>query len=152
MRVRIAGSEWTKTEAEDEAEAAAVTTEARVQCTTRCARTAAKPPRSRSNRTRPDPSTAEIVSQSAGRDGSKSITAAFEPFSFELPTRRAAGAELVFPYPDLSRRSPQGQGPRGDVPRRSWTASLDRAGRSRSHRRPRQVLDGGQGRRMGLST
>src|SRR6266508_1972709 len=98
---RIVGSEWTKREAADEAaEAAAVTTEARVQCTTRCARTAAKPPRSRSNRTRPDPSTAEIVSQSAGRDGSRSRTAQRSNlFPFELPTRRAAGAELVFPSP-----------------------------------------------------
>jgi hypothetical protein len=66
-RVRIVGSEWTKTEAADEA---AATTVARVKCMTRCARTVAKPRRSRLNRTRRGPSIAAIVSQSAGRDGS----------------------------------------------------------------------------------
>src|SRR2546426_6486548 len=69
-RAWTVGSEWTKTEAADEAAAEAMT-EARVKCTTRCARIVAKPPRSRSNRTRQGLSTAEIVSQSAGRDGSK---------------------------------------------------------------------------------
>src|SRR3989454_8753808 len=68
-RARTVGSEWTKTEAADEAAAEAMT-EARVKCTTRYARIVAKPPRSRSNRTRQGLSTAEIVSQSAGRDGS----------------------------------------------------------------------------------
>src|SRR5438128_10752304 len=72
-RAWTVGSEWTKTEAADEAAAEAMT-EARVKCTTRYARIVAKPPRSRSNRTRQGLSTAEIVSQSAGRDGSKSIT------------------------------------------------------------------------------
>src|SRR5712692_9756293 len=67
---RTVGSEWTKTEAADEAEAAA-TTAARVKCLMRCARTVAKPRRFRLNRTRRGLSTAEIVSQSAGRDGSK---------------------------------------------------------------------------------
>ncbi len=66
-RVRIVGSKWTKTEAADEAEA---TTVARVRCMMRCARTVAKPRRSRLNRTRRGPSIAAIVSQSAGRDGS----------------------------------------------------------------------------------
>src|SRR5437879_11198185 len=47
------------------------TTLFRSKCTTRCARIVAKPPRSRSNRTRQGLSTAEIVSQSAGRDGSR---------------------------------------------------------------------------------
>src|SRR3989454_9491381 len=84
-RARTVGSEWTKTEAADEAAAEAMT-EARVKCTTRCARIVAKPPRSRSNRTRQGLSTAEIVSQSAGRDGSKSETAAFEPNSVRAPT------------------------------------------------------------------
>src|SRR5438552_17002544 len=79
-RAWTVGSEWTKTEAADEAAAEAMT-EARVKCTTRYARIVAKPRRSRSNRTRQGLSTAEIVSQSAGRDGSKSITAAFEPNS-----------------------------------------------------------------------
>jgi len=65
-RVRIVGSEWTKTEAADEA----ATTVARVRCMTRCARTVAKPRRFRLSRTPRGPSTAEIVSQSAGRDGS----------------------------------------------------------------------------------
>ncbi len=42
-------------------------------------------------------STAEIVSQSAGRDGSKIENGKRSNlFPFELPTRRAAGAELVF--------------------------------------------------------
>lgn len=95
-RGRIVGSEWTKREAADEA----ATTEARAKCTTRCARTVARRPRSRSSRTRPDPSTAEIVSPSAGRDGSKIRTArAFEPSFARAPNRRAAGAELAFPYP-----------------------------------------------------
>ena len=66
---RTVGSEWTKTEAADEAEAA--TTAARVKCLMRCARTVAKPRRFRLNRTPRGLSTAEIVSQSAGRDGSK---------------------------------------------------------------------------------
>src|SRR5436309_1077479 len=83
-RAWTVGSEWTKTEAADEAAAEAMT-EARVKCTTRYARIVAKPPRSRSNRTRQGLSTAEIVSQSAGRDGSKSITAAFEPYSVRAP-------------------------------------------------------------------
>jgi hypothetical protein len=75
-------------------------TEARVKCTTRYARIVAKPPRSPSNRTRRGLSTAEIVSQSAGRDGSKIENGKRSNlFPFELPTRRAAGAELVFPYP-----------------------------------------------------
>src|SRR2546422_11623338 len=67
---RTVGSEWTKTEAADEAEAAA-TTAARVKYLMRCARTVAKPRRFRLNRTLRGLSTAEIVSQSAGRDGSK---------------------------------------------------------------------------------
>src|SRR3989442_12180559 len=83
-RARTVGSEWTKTEAADEAAAEAMT-EARVKCTTRCARIVAKPPRSRSNRTRQGLSTAEIVSQSAGRDGSKPITAPIEPYSVRAP-------------------------------------------------------------------
>src|SRR2546426_12547525 len=83
-RAWTVGSEWTKTEAADEAAAEAMTG-ARVKCTTRCARIVAKPPRSRSNRTRQGLSTAEIVSQSAGRDGFKSITAAFEPYSVRAP-------------------------------------------------------------------
>src|SRR5437867_735310 len=95
---RTVGSEWTKTEAADEAEAA--TTAARVKCLMRCARTVAKPRRFRLNRTRRGLSTAEIVSQSAGRDGSKIENGKRSNlFPFELPTRRAAGAELVFPYP-----------------------------------------------------
>src|SRR5881396_1266516 len=94
---RTVGSEWTKTEAADEAEAA--TTAARVKCLMRCARTVAKPRRFRLNRTRRGLSTAEIVSQSAGRDGSKIENGKRSNlFPFELPTRRAAGAELVFPY------------------------------------------------------
>src|SRR5881296_168376 len=92
---RTVGSEWTKTEAADEAEAA--TTAARVKCLMRCARTVAKPRRFRLNRTRRGLSTAEIVSQSAGRDGSKIENGKRSNlFPFELPTRRAAGAELVF--------------------------------------------------------
>jgi hypothetical protein len=94
---RTVGSEWTKTEAADEAEAA--TTAARVKCLMRCARTVAKPRRFRLNRTPRGLSTAEIVSQSAGRDGSKIENGKRSNlFPFELPTRRAAGAELVFPY------------------------------------------------------
>src|SRR3989442_1703247 len=63
----------------------------------RCARTVAKPRRFRLNRTRRGLSTAEIVSQSAGRDGSKIENGKRSNlFPFELPTRRAAGAELVF--------------------------------------------------------
>src|SRR3989442_11215831 len=93
---RTVGSEWTKTEAADEAEAAA-TTVARVKCLMRCARTVAKPRRFRLNRTRRGLSTAEIVSQSAGRDGSKIENGTRSNlFPFELLTRRAAGAELVF--------------------------------------------------------
>src|SRR2546426_3645786 len=95
---RTVGSEWTKTEAADEAEAAA-TTAARGKCFMRGARTVAKPRRFRLNRTRRGLSTAEIVSQSAGRDGSKIKNGKRSKlFPFELPTRRAAGAELVFPY------------------------------------------------------
>ena len=95
---RTVGSEWTKTEAADEAEAAA-TTAARVKCLMRCARTVAKPRRFRLNRTPRGLSTAEIVSQSAGRDGSKIENGKRSNlFPFELLTRRAAGAELVFPY------------------------------------------------------
>jgi hypothetical protein len=98
IKGRTVGSEWTKTEAADEAEAAA-TTAARVKCLMRCARTVAKPRRFRLNRTRRGLSTAEIVSQSAGRDGSKIENGKRSNlFPFELPTRRAAGAELVFPY------------------------------------------------------
>src|SRR3989449_4622154 len=97
-RERTVGSEWTKTEAADEAEAAA-TTAARVKCLMRCARTVAKPRRFRLNRTPRGLSTAEIVSQSAGRDGSKIENGKRSNlFPFELLTRRAAGAELVFPY------------------------------------------------------
>ena len=93
---RTVGSEWTKTEAADEAEAAA-TIAARVKCLMRCARTVAKPRRFRLNRTRRGLSTAEIVSQSAGRDGSKIENGKRSNlFPFELLTRRAAGAELVF--------------------------------------------------------
>src|SRR2546427_1810253 len=94
---RTVGSEWTKTEAADEAEAAA-TIAARVKCLMRCARTVAKPRRFHLNRTPRGLSTAEIVSQSAGRDGSKIENGKRSNlFPFELPTRRAAGAELVFP-------------------------------------------------------
>src|SRR2546426_3122001 len=60
-RARTVGSEWTKTEAADEAAAEAIT-DARVKCTTRHARIVAKPPRSRSNRTRQRQTTAENFS------------------------------------------------------------------------------------------
>ena len=104
---RTVGSEWTKTEAADEAAAEAATTAARVKCLMRCARTVAKPRRFRLNRTRRGLSTAEIVSQSAGRDGSKIENGKRSNlFPFELPTRRAAGAELVF----LSSLASGGQG------------------------------------------
>jgi len=100
---RTVGSEWTKTEAADEAEAA--TTAARVKCLMRCARTVAKPRRFRLNRTRRGLSTAEIVSQSAGRDGSKIENGKRSNlFPFELLTRRAAGAELVFILNRLAKR------------------------------------------------
>jgi len=99
----IVGSEWTKTEAADEAEAA--TTAARVKCLMRCARTVAKPRRFRLNRTLQGLSTAEIVSQSAGRDGSKIENGKRSNlFPFELLTRRAAGAELVFILNRLAKR------------------------------------------------
>src|SRR2546425_1687332 len=102
---RTVGSEWTKTEAADEAEAAA-TIAARVKCLMRCARTVAKPRRFRLNRTPRGLSTAEIVSQSAGRDGSKIENGKRSNlFPFELPTRRAAGAELVFTSQSLVRKS-----------------------------------------------
>ena len=100
---RTVGSEWTKTEAADEAEAA--TTAARVKCLMRCARTVAKPRRFRLNRTLQGLSTAEIVSQSAGRDGSKIENGKRSNlFPFELLTRRAAGAELVFILNRLAKR------------------------------------------------
>src|SRR5437773_48971 len=82
---------------EDEAEAA--TTADRVKCTTRCARTVAKPRRSRLSRTLRGPSTAEIVSQSAGRDGSsqerqQSVRTLFR---FELqPVMRLARSSTFF--------------------------------------------------------
>src|SRR2546428_3003580 len=102
---RTVGSEWTKTEAADEAEAAA-TTAARGKCLMRGARTVAKPRRVRLNRTRRGLSTAEIVLQSAGRAGSKIENGKRSNlFPFELPTRRAAGAELVFPSQSLVRKS-----------------------------------------------
>src|SRR5438876_12416867 len=85
-RAWTVGSEWTKTEAADEAAAEAMT-EARVKCTTRYARIVAKPPRSRSNRTRQGLSTAEIVSQSAGRDGSNSIPPAIDRNSVRAPNQ-----------------------------------------------------------------
>src|SRR3989454_2897418 len=88
-RARTVGSEWTKTEAADEAAAEAMT-EARVKCTTRCARIVAKPPRSRSNRTRQGLSTAEIVSQSAGRDGSNQKPQAIVPTSFRWSSQPTA--------------------------------------------------------------
>src|SRR5438128_10908781 len=87
-RARTVGSEWTKTEAADEAAAEAMT-EARVKCTTRYARIVAKPRRSRSNRTRQGLSTAEIVSQSAGRDGSKQVTQQIVRTSVRSPTQPA---------------------------------------------------------------
>src|SRR2546422_4230439 len=87
-RARTVGSEWTKTEAADEAAAEAMT-EARVKCTTRCARIVAKPPRSRSNRTRQGLSTAEIVSQSAGRDGSKQERQPTVRYSFRSSSQPA---------------------------------------------------------------
>src|SRR3989449_6986885 len=60
---RAVGSEWTKTEAANEGEAAA-TTVARVKCLMRCGRTVAQPRTFRLNRTRRGLSTAAIVSQS----------------------------------------------------------------------------------------
>src|SRR3989442_5714401 len=97
-RARTVGSEWTKTEAADEAAAEAMT-EARVKCTTRCARIVAKPPRSRSNRTRQGLSTAEIVSQSAGRDGSSQEPQPIVPTSFRSsypPAVRLAPSSYFF--------------------------------------------------------
>src|SRR3989442_95156 len=77
-----------------------------VNCLMRCARTVAKPRRFLLNRTPRGLSTAEIVSQSAGRDGSKIENGKRSNlFPFELPTRRAAGAELVFPSQSLVRKS-----------------------------------------------
>src|SRR6266545_904738 len=48
---------------------------------------------------KPDPATAEIVSQSAGRDGSEIDNGtAFEPFSFELhPVMRLARSSFFYP-------------------------------------------------------
>jgi len=97
-RVRIVGSEWTKTEAADEA---AATTVARVRCMTRCARTVAKPRRSRLNRTRRGPSIAAIVSQSAGRDGSsqerqQSVRTLFR-FELHPVMRLARSSRFSFP-------------------------------------------------------
>src|SRR2546426_694487 len=67
----------------------------------------AKPRRFRLNRTRRGLSTAEIVSQSAGRDGSKIENGKRSNlFPFELLTRRAAGAELVFNSHLTSARPP----------------------------------------------
>src|SRR5205823_8657342 len=79
----------------------AATTADRVKCTTRCARTVAKPRRSRLSRTLRGPSTAEIVSQSAGRDGSKSGTAAerSNPFPFELQPVMRLARSSTFSFP-----------------------------------------------------
>ena len=66
-------------------------TAARVKCLTRCVRTVAKPRRSRLSRTPRGPSTAEIVSQSAGRDGSKSKTAQCVRTLFRSSSNRSCG-------------------------------------------------------------
>ncbi len=84
-------SKWTKREADDEA----ASTEARAKCTTQCARTADKPRRCPSNRTLPDPSTAEIATQSAGREDSRAQRLECTNLFRELPLA-AAGAELSF--------------------------------------------------------
>ena len=125
---RTVGSKWTKTEAADEAAAEAATTAARVRCLMRCARTVAKPRRSRSNRTRQGLSTAEIVSQSAGRDGSKSITAAFEPYSVRAPNPPCGwrGARFSLSHPRV--RESSGQGPQPERPARPEWIRVERVG------------------------
>ena len=107
-RVRIVGSEWTKTEAADEA----ATTVARVRCMTRCARTVAKPRRFRLNRTPRGLSTAEIVSQSAGRDGSSQERQQSVRTLFRSSSTRSCGwrGALVFIIPISVRESARRRG------------------------------------------
>jgi len=133
--VRIVGSEWTKTEAADEA----ATTVARVRCMTRCARTVAKPRRFRLSRTPRGPSTAEIVSQSAGRDGSsqerqQSVRTLFRSSSTRSCGWRGAPVFHFLPIRGSTRRRrPRrpGSGPRvPDVGSSSGEASRPRPTRA----------------------
>ena len=117
-RAWTVGSEWTKTEAADEAAAEAMT-EARVKCLMRCARIVAKPPRSRSNRTRQGLSTAEIVSQSAGRDGSsqerqQSVRTSFRSSS-QPAVRLARSSSFFLLCKRQPRTNPISGGPAGTL-------------------------------------
>src|SRR5437879_11771326 len=95
------------------------TTLFRSKCTTRCARMVAKPPRSRSNRPRQGLSTAEIVSQSAGRDGSsqerqQSVRTLFRSSS-QPAVRLARSSSFFLPCERRPRTNPISGGPDGPL-------------------------------------